>query len=338
LPARLTIFRSFLGYTIPLRPLVLFFDGLAVQLNSGRSVSDAMVSSSTYVGDRELADICLITGPKVSKGAALCSSLQPYSGRFPELAMCLLEVGELSGGVADSARRIADTFNKILKVERNMRFNVYDPKLVLLGYCLLQLIFLLPAAAVQAQAGESTLKVMFNVVSEIGIQALELTILFMTLRSVMRQVYRWLPIRLIVDRLKLSIPQLGDISRKLSAARWARSFAVLMGAGVNISSALEVSARATLNAHYEHALLSAANQTRSGRSLSDCLSATKMLPNNLLSIVRTCEETGRFDDQLKDVAERMEEEAVSQGNIAMQKIIVALIVIFYLIMFSHMAV
>jgi type IV pilus assembly protein PilC len=140
-------------------------------------------------------------------------------------------------------------------------------------------------------------------------------------RAILHQLYRWKQLRLIVDTLKLAWPGLGIITRNLAAARWARSFAVLWSAGVNISTALEASSKTALNAHYERELRAAAVQTRMGRPLSDCLARTKLLPPFLLGIIRSCEITGKMDDQLVRLAIEMEREALDRSIREMNRIV-----------------
>ncbi len=130
---------------------------------------------------------------------------------------------------------------------------------------------------------------------------------------------------------------LGPISRNLSIARWARSFAVLWSAGVNIAKALEVSSRSSLNAYYERALSVAAAQTRLGRPLSQSLAGAEMLPPYLLHIIQTSETVGRMDDQLLSLAAEMEREALTRAELAMNKIVIAAQVALFLVAFIHSA-
>ena len=335
MPSLLSRFRSLLGYTIPLPPLALFFDAFAAQLNAGAPLAASLISCSTYCGDNELRDICAEIAPRITRGESVTSCFRPYSHRFPELVLSLLEVGEISGGLADAARRIADTFNQTLAIERGMRNNVYDPKLYLVGFCLIQLYVLLGPAIMAVQLGKSAVSVSLQLMLTIGMPAVQVVIIYLAVRKIMRIVYRWRKLRIEIDRIKLALPQLGQVSRNLSTARWVRSFGVLFGAGVNIATALEVSSRSALNAYYEEELMRAAFESRHGRPISKSLSKTVLLPPHLLSIIATSEETGRLDEHLIEIATTMERDALGQAIMGFQKIVLTVLIILFLIELAH---
>ena len=321
---RIFIFiRSRLGFTIPESALAVFFEGMSVLLHSGRSVSDVLQNGAAYGLDPELRDICRTLAPQIRNGASLVQSLRVYEQRLPRIVLCLLEVGEVSGGLADAAQRLSNTFQQTTGVERKFRLSVYDPRLFLPAFGLITLIQQIIGAVSSPQIDRSLLDTALSIVVHVAETVLELLAVFLIGRGLLRQLYHWHPLRLIVDTLKLAIPRLGSVSRSLSAARWARSFAALWSAGVPISTALEVSSASTLNAHYEHVLHLAARQTRGGQSLSQCLAHTQLLPSHLLSVIATCEISGRMDDGLLRLAEEMEKDALARAIEEMNKIVVA---------------
>jgi type II secretory pathway component PulF len=82
-----------------------------------------------------------------------------------------------------------------------------------------------------------------------------------------------------------------------------------------------VSSRSTLNAYYERAFQLAATQTRQGRTLTQSLAGTQLIPPHLLSIIATSEEAGRMEDSLKWLATQMEEEALTTATIEMNRVV-----------------
>ena len=319
----LLLFRKGLGFTIPETALAFFFESMSVFLRSGRSVSEVLQNGAAYGIDPELRSLCAALVPPVRNGASLCQCLRPYEQRFPKIVLCLLEVGEVSGGLADTAQRLADTFQQATGVERQFKLNVYDPRLFLLAFGLISLGQQLIGAISAPPLGSSLLSAALSLVITVAVSVLKLLAVYLIGRLTLRQLYRWEALRLLVDTFKLAIPRLGAVSRSLSAVRWARSFAALWAAGIPISTALEVSSASTLNAYYERALHLAALQTRTGQSLSQCLARTQLLPSHLVSVIATCEMTGRLEDGLLRLAEEMEKEALARATEEMNKIIVA---------------
>ncbi len=328
------LLRRWLGFPIPATALAVFFDGMSVLLRSGRSLSDVLQNGATYGPDPELRQICAAIAPQVRNGASLCRCLRVYERRFPPIVLCLLEVGEVSGGWEDAARRLADTFRQTTGFERKFHLNVYDPRLFLLAFGLISLVQQIIGALSAPQGDRPLLYLALSILVNVAVSVLKLAAAFLIGRRVLQQLYRWQALRMIVDTIKLAIPRLGSVSRSLSAARWARSFAALWSAGVPISTALEVSSASALNAHYERALRLAAMQTRQGNSLSQSLARTQQLPGHLLGVIAACEMSGRLDDGLLRLAEEMEQEALARATEEMNKSVVAAYILLLFLFWS----
>jgi len=313
--------RTFFGFTISTKSLEFFFESMYVCLRSGRSIAETIQREASGT-DAELRSICASIAPKLRNGASLCACLRPYARRFPPIVLCILEVGELSGTLVDQAHRLADTFKQTNGFERKFRFSVYDPRLLLLVLCLIQSIHLMVVEVTSTEPGRSIGTMALSVVYGVLMTAFGLSSTYLVGRIILSHVYRWQAFRFFVDTVKLALPRIGVISRNLSAARWARSFAVLWAAGINISTALEVSAGSALNARYERALLNAAKQTRQGVPLSECLAGLELLPSHLLGVIKLSEMSGKMDESLLTLATEMERDALCRSVVAMNQFVI----------------
>jgi type IV pilus assembly protein PilC len=108
--------------------------------------------------------------------------------------------------------------------------------------------------------------------------------------------------------LLLRIPVLKDILIKIALARFSRTFASLMSAGVAVLDALEVTGGAIGNKVIEAELKEAAKEVKNGRQLSEPLSKSKYFPAIVSQMLAIGEETGEIDTILVKVAEFYEEE------------------------------
>lgn len=108
--------------------------------------------------------------------------------------------------------------------------------------------------------------------------------------------------------LLLRTPVLSPIIVKIAVARFARTFASLMGAGVNVLDALEVTGGAIGNKVIEAELKEAAKAVRNGKQLSEPLSQSKHFPSIVSQMLAVGEETGQIDTILIKVADFYEEE------------------------------
>lgn len=110
------------------------------------------------------------------------------------------------------------------------------------------------------------------------------------------------------DDLLLRLPVVKTIVLKVAIARFSRTFASLMGAGVSVLDALDVTGAAIGNKVIEAELKAAAKEVQSGKPLSEPLSKSKHFPPIVAQMLMVGEETGQIDTVLVKIADFYEEE------------------------------
>ena len=111
------------------------------------------------------------------------------------------------------------------------------------------------------------------------------------------------------DKFLIKAPLVGKIIRKVAIARFTRTFSALIGAGVAVLEALDVTARAVGNTVYEESLKNAAKRVQSGEVLSKIIAEDEELyPPIVAQMLSVGEETGQTDKVLVKVADFYEEE------------------------------
>lgn len=108
--------------------------------------------------------------------------------------------------------------------------------------------------------------------------------------------------------LLLKIPVVKTVILKIAIARFSRTFASLMGAGVSVLDSLEVTGAAIGNKVIEKELKEAAKQVKNGKPLSDPISQSKYFPPIVAQMLLVGEETGQIDTVLVKIADFYEEE------------------------------
>lgn len=108
--------------------------------------------------------------------------------------------------------------------------------------------------------------------------------------------------------LLLRVPVVKTVILKVAIARFSRTFASLMGAGVSVLDALEVTGAALGNKVIEAELKDAADQVRNGKPLSAPISESKHFPPIVAQMLLVGEETGQIDTVLTKIADFYEEE------------------------------
>lgn len=108
--------------------------------------------------------------------------------------------------------------------------------------------------------------------------------------------------------LLLKIPVVKTVILKVAVARFSRTFASLMGAGVSVLDALEVTGAALGNKVIEEELVNAAKEVKNGKPLSEPISQSKHFPPIVAQMLMVGEETGQIDSVLTKIADFYEEE------------------------------
>ena len=111
--------------------------------------------------------------------------------------------------------------------------------------------------------------------------------------------------------LMLKTPIVSTVITKVAIARFARTFASLMSAGVGVLDALEVTGGAIGNKVIEKELRDAAKEVKNGKQLSEPLSKSKHFPPIVGQMLAVGEETGKVDEILVKVADFYEEEVTA---------------------------
>jgi type IV pilus assembly protein PilC len=109
--------------------------------------------------------------------------------------------------------------------------------------------------------------------------------------------------RLVVDHVKLKLPILGALSSKISITRWTRTLGTLIGAGVPILDAINVTKETAGNEVYSNMLGKVHDSIRQGESFATPLRQSKTVDLIVSNMVAVGEETGDLDKMLLKVAD-----------------------------------
>ena len=126
----------------------------------------------------------------------------------------------------------------------------------------------------------------------------------------------------------LKVPVFGDIVRKASIARWARTLSTMFAAGVPLVEALGSVAGAAGNAVYMKATKRIQQEISTGTSLTVSMQGVDVFPNMVLQMVAIGEESGALDSMLSKVADFYEAEvddAVDAMSSLMEPIIMVVL-------------
>jgi type IV pilus assembly protein PilC len=114
--------------------------------------------------------------------------------------------------------------------------------------------------------------------------------------------------RLVLDVIKLRLPVIGQLSKKISITRWTRTLGTLIGAGVPILDAINTSRETCGNEVFADMLGNVHNSIRQGETFADPLKKSKTVDLIVTNMVAVGEETGDLDKMLLKVADDYDEQ------------------------------
>jgi type IV pilus assembly protein PilC len=114
--------------------------------------------------------------------------------------------------------------------------------------------------------------------------------------------------KLVLDHVALKLPVAGQIASKSSIARWTRTLGTLIGAGVPILEAINITSETAGNAVYAHMLEKVNHAIRQGDTFANPLKASKTVDSLVVNMIDVGEETGDLDKMMHKIADQYDEQ------------------------------
>ena len=111
-----------------------------------------------------------------------------------------------------------------------------------------------------------------------------------------------------MDRALLRAPVVGEIIKKATIARYARTLGTMFAAGVPLVESLDSVAGAAGNRVYYEGVMAIKNEVTTGTHLRVAMEHTGLFPNMVVQMVAIGEESGELDKMLGKVADFYEQE------------------------------
>lgn len=106
-----------------------------------------------------------------------------------------------------------------------------------------------------------------------------------------------------IDTIKLRVPIIGELSLKMSVARFSRTFGTLINSGVPIMRSLEIVGETLGNVVLTEAIDNTREAIREGQKLSTPLAESKLFPTMVTTMIDIGEESGRLSEMLVKVGD-----------------------------------
>ncbi|MGD0597209.1 MAG: type II secretion system F family protein [Sedimentisphaerales bacterium] len=256
---------------------------------------------------------------EIEGGATLSEALNRFPRCFDRLMVGMVAAGE-TGGVLDLIlSRVADFMEKSQKLKARVKGAMIYPIVVLSAaftMLLLLMIFIIPKFQVvlTEMLGEgqmpyvtlAVLRVAQWLAQDYGwavLVGVPFAFIFLT-----RLARRFRVGRYVLDSIRIRMPVMGQLTRKVAVTRWTRTLGTLIGAGVPILDAINVTSETAGNEVFSRMLINVQNSIRQGDTFAAPLKQSKTVDLIVSNMVAVGEETGDLDKMLLKIADNYDEQ------------------------------
>jgi general secretion pathway protein F len=318
-----------------------FTQQLATLLGAGQPLDKAMGILLELPETGEAKKVLERVRESVRGGAPLSVALEQQHGLFSRLYVNLVRAGESGGGLDDALRRLADYLERSREL-RSRVINALIYPVILIVLVLVSVTFLLVAVVPQFEA----------LFASLNAELAWYTVAVLWLSSALRNGWPiilvivvvavwWLngrmkdpAWRLRLDGRLLNMRYAGALIARLDTARLARTLGTLVGNGVPLLTALNLSGNVLSNRVLANALEAASSEVKSGSGLGYALGRQKVFPRLAVQMIQVGEESGELDSLLTKVADTFDIETRNALDRLLALLVPALTILMALIVAS----
>jgi type IV pilus assembly protein PilC len=298
--------------------LVMFTRQLSAMVSAGVPLLRALGSLQQHTESDGLKKILNFIIKDVEGGSALADALGKYPNTFNDVYVNMVRAGEAAGILDEILKRLALQQEKNATIRKKVKSAMTYPMVLIvitiIAFFGLMLFVIPQIGKILLDLGGADAKLPPLTQGMLAISGVLTGYWYIILPLMIGGAVFLLRFikttrgKIIFHHLVLKVPGIKSIIMKVAVARFARTFAALMGAGVAVLESLRVTAHAVGNVVYEKALLDAAEAVKNGDTLSSIIEKNDLFPAIVAQMLSVGEETGQTDVVLLKVADFYEEE------------------------------
>ncbi len=300
---------------ISTREFLVFNQELATLLKAGMPLVQSLDILRQRVANPLLKSVLDDVYDRVRAGSSLSEAFEAQGTMFPGIYTASLLAGEKSGSLEQVIRRYVSYVKVISAVKRKTVSALVYPAILLALSCIVVSIIVLRVVpefgAFYNQFGKELPLSTRIIVSFSNFAVAYFFVVLIGIAAVILASIAWLRKagnRRRFDKWILGIPAVGPIAQRFATSQAARTLATLLGGGIPLVNAIDVSARSIGNQYISHELTLAAQQVREGRALASAMMASGAFPDVAIKMVEVGESTGALQEMLNSLSEFYDEE------------------------------
>ncbi|MGH7195200.1 MAG: type II secretion system F family protein [Candidatus Saccharimonadales bacterium] len=298
---------------------VLFARQLSTLINAGLPLAQSLRSVNDQTTSKPLKIVISDLTVQIEGGTALSVALASHPNVFDKVFISLVAAGETSGTLDTALERIAIQQEKDADILSKVRGALTYPAIVVLimiAVVVFMLVKVLPQVKVLYKTFPGA-KLPIETRALLGLSYFVIhywwvvLIIVIVLGFLLKRYLSTKSGHRAFDTIKLRMPPLSNLFKKVYMARFARTGSTLVVAGVPLLQVLQITSDAVSNVLVEDSIKKAADKVKGGKALSDSLTNDPNFLPLVPNMLRIGEQSGSMEKMMAKTAEYYEKEVDS---------------------------
>ncbi|PIQ99920.1 MAG: pilus assembly protein PilC [Nitrospinae bacterium CG11_big_fil_rev_8_21_14_0_20_45_15] len=297
------------------RDIVLFTRQFSTMVDAGLPIVQCLDILGKGAENKTLGEIIIQIKGGIEVGGNLSNSMRKFPDVFDDLFCNLIEAGELGGILDIILRRLSEYIEKSESLKKKIKSALVYPSMIVfvaVSVVAFLMIFVIPAFAEMFSGGGAELPGPTQIVMDVSdlfrTKSHYMLGTVMLIFFAIKQIYKTEKGRIIIDRILLALPVVGNLVQRISVAKFTRTLGTLISSGVPLIEALDICARTAGNKIVEIAVFKTIEAIKEGETIAAPLSRESVFPMMVIQMIDVGENAGSLDIMLIKIADFYDEE------------------------------
>ncbi len=295
---------------------IIFCRNLSIMIVAGISLNRGLETLAKQTTNKKFKIVLKNVADDIRKGESLETSLKKYPSVFPPIFSSMVKAGEKTGKLDESLKILSSQLERNYELTRKVKGALIYPVIVIIAMVIvgiLMMIYVVPTLVDAFSDFKMELPLSTRILIKISDFLVNHTIVFLlSAAGVMFfsvYLYSKNEVKRAISFILFRAPIFSSLILKINSARTARTLGSLVGSGVEIVEALEITGEVLTNYSYKEALSKVKEKVQKGEQISKIFSEfPNLYPAVFIEMITVGEETGNISDMLIKVAGFFEDE------------------------------
>lgn len=295
---------------VPLEVLVMFCRQMYSLTKAGVPLLRAMRGLTQNCHNPQLKQALEAVGNELTNGRNLSASMQLHPSIFSPLFVSMIQVGENTGRLDQALLQLANYYDQEVETRKRIKTAMRYPMFVI-SFVVIAMFILNTQVIPQFTSMFSRFGVDLPLATRILIATSNFFVhywgwLLVLMAGLFFAFRAWVGTqqgRIKWDSLRLRMPVVGGLVNRAQLSRFARTFSLMLSAGVPLNQSLALSAEAIDNKFLELRILQMKTEIESGVAVSSSAINAHIFTPLVIQMITVGEETGRIDQLLLEVSD-----------------------------------